>query len=198
MSTGAARPRRLFALVDGSALYCSCERVFGPSLEGVPVAVLSNNDGCVIARSQEVKDGGVKMGALSFEARADLEDMGARVFSSNDRPATVTPDVEVYSVDEAFLAVPTPGGAGVQRWALRLGIALDGRAHEQIRGVGEDSLSDLRYSVRQVRTERVRPVRRVGGQRDTVLEGPDTVPIVDGDDEPGLGLDGAVLGSQPH
>ena len=89
MSTGAARPRRLFALVDGSAFYCSCERVFDPSLEGVPIAVLSNNGGCVIVRSQEGKDGGVKMGALCFEVRADLEDMSARVFSSNDRLATV-------------------------------------------------------------------------------------------------------------
>ena len=117
------RPRRLFALVDCSAFYCSCERVFDPSLVGVPVAVLSNNDGCVIARSQEVKDLGVPMGAPFFEHRRQLEAAGVRVFSSNyclygdvSRRVTATletftPDVEVYSIDEAFLSVPTPNGS---------------------------------------------------------------------------------------
>ena len=115
-------PRRLFALVDCSAFYVSCERVFDPSLEGVPVAVLSNNDGCVIARSQEVKDAGVKMGEPFFKARDRLEAMGARVFSSNytlygdmsrrvmDTLHTVAPDVLPYSIDEAFLVLPTGSG----------------------------------------------------------------------------------------
>ena len=119
----ATRPRRLFALVDCSAFYCSCERVFDPSLEGVPVAVLSNNDGCIIARSQEVKDLGIPMGAPFFKHRDELEAAGVRVFSSNytlygDMSSrvmavleTFTPDVEVYSVDEAFLSVPTPEGS---------------------------------------------------------------------------------------
>ncbi|MGB3541646.1 Y-family DNA polymerase [Rubrivirga sp.] len=116
------RPRRLFALVDCSAFYCSCERVFDPSLEGVPVAVLSNNDGCVIARSQEVKDLGVPMGAPFFKVKDELATAGVRVFSSNytlygdmsrrvmATLETVTPDLEVYSVDEAFLSVPMPDG----------------------------------------------------------------------------------------
>ena len=119
----ASRPRRLFALVDCSAFYCSCERVFDPSLEGVPVAVLSNNDGCIIARSQEVKDLGIPMGAPFFKHRDELAAQGVRVFSSNytlygdmSRRVmacleTFTPDVEVYSVDEAFLTVPTPEGS---------------------------------------------------------------------------------------
>ncbi|PAP75894.1 hypothetical protein [Rubrivirga marina] len=76
-------PRRLVALVDCSAFYVSCERVFNPSLEGVSVAVLSNNDGCVIARSQEVKDAGVRMGEPFFNCRRELREMGARVYSSN-------------------------------------------------------------------------------------------------------------------
>ena len=117
-----ARPRRLVALVDCSAFYVSCERVFDPSLVGAPVAVLSNNDGCVIARSDEVKAMGVPMGAPYFKVRAQLEGAGVRVFSSNytlygdmsrrvmETLATFTPDVEVYSVDEAFLSVPTPDG----------------------------------------------------------------------------------------
>ena len=98
------------------------ERVFDPGLEGVPVAVLSNNNGCIIARSQEVKDLGVPMGAPFFKHREALADAGVRVFSSNytlygdmsrrvmETLATVTPDVEVYSIDEAFLSVPTPPG----------------------------------------------------------------------------------------
>ena len=122
-STESARPKRLVALVDCSAFYCSCERVFDPSLDGVPVAVLSNNDGCIIARSQEVKDLGVPMGAPFFKHREALAAAGVRVFSSNytlygdmsrrvmETLGTVTPDVEVYSIDEAFLSVPTPPGS---------------------------------------------------------------------------------------
>jgi len=106
--------------VDCSAFYCSCERVFDPSLEDVPVAVLSNNDGCIIARSQEVKDLGIPMGAPFFKHKCELAAHGVRVFSSNytlygdmSRRVmgcleTFTPDVEVYSVDEAFLSVPMP------------------------------------------------------------------------------------------
>ncbi|PAP75089.1 Y-family DNA polymerase [Rubrivirga marina] len=117
-------PRRLVALVDCSAFYVSCERVFDPSLEGVSVAVLSNNDGCVIARSQEVKDAGIPMGAPYFKHRRELEAMGARVFSSNytlygdmsrrvmDTLLTVSPDVVPYSIDEAFVHLPTGGRTG--------------------------------------------------------------------------------------
>ncbi len=117
-------PRRLVALVDCSAFYVSCERVFDPSLEGVPVAVLSNNDGCVIARSQEVKDAGVKMGESFFKCRARLAEVGAVVYSSNytlygdmsrrvmDTLLTVSPDVVPYSIDEAFVYLPTGGRTG--------------------------------------------------------------------------------------
>ena len=90
----------------------------------MPVAVLSNNDGCVIARSQEVKDAGVKMGAPFFKIRGDLASMGARVFSSNyalygdmsrrvmDTLLTLSPDVVPYSIDEAFVYLPTGGRTG--------------------------------------------------------------------------------------
>ena len=117
------RPRRLVGLVDCSAFYCSCERVFDPRLAGVPVAVLSNNDGCVIARSDEVKALGVRMGEPFFKVRRRLEEAGVVVKSSNyelyaDVSRRVmaclesfTPDVEAYSIDEAFVTVPTPGGA---------------------------------------------------------------------------------------
>ena len=73
----------MFGLVDCNNFYASCERVFRPALEGRPVVVLSNNDGCVIARSQEAKALGVAMGAPYFQVRAELERHGVVVCSSN-------------------------------------------------------------------------------------------------------------------
>ena len=111
---------RLFVLVDCSNFYCSCERLFRPDLARVPVAVLSNNDGCVVARSEEVKALGVPMGAPFFKVRRKLESAGAVVFSSNyelyadlsrrvmDTLRTFTPEVEAYSIDEAFLSISAP------------------------------------------------------------------------------------------
>ena len=126
-------PRRLFALVDCADFYVSCERVFDPGLARRPVAVLSNNDGCVIARCEEVKAAGVPMGAPYFTCRRDLDAIGARIFSSNytlyadmsrrvmETLHTITPDVEVYSIDEAFLVLPGPeAGADVGRERARL------------------------------------------------------------------------------
>lgn len=105
----------LFAHADGNNFYCSCERVFDPKLEGVPVAVLSNNDGCVIARSEEVKALGVEMGAPEFKIRGLIREHGVRIFSSNytlygdmsrrmmETFASEAPAMEVYSIDECFL-----------------------------------------------------------------------------------------------
>ena len=118
MSAAADVSRRQFALVDCACFYCSCERVFDPGLERVPVAVLSNNDGCVVARSDEVKAAGVRMGEPYFECRDRLDGIGARVFSSNyalyaDMSRRVmsvlrqfAPVQEVYSIDEAFHLLP--------------------------------------------------------------------------------------------
>lgn len=125
-----------FALVDCNNFYASCERVFNPRLAGRPVAVLSNNDGCVIARSEEVKQLGVPMGAPMHEHKATFERNGVVVLSSNyalygDMSArvmeTLRPSVttmEVYSIDEAFLALEERQGvefarelrARVRRW----------------------------------------------------------------------------------
>jgi len=105
----------LLALVDCNNFYASCERVFQPALRGRPVVVLSNNDGCVIARSNEAKALGVDMGAPWHLHREQFERQGVVVRSSNytlygDMSARVmrtladfTPDLEVYSIDEAFL-----------------------------------------------------------------------------------------------
>ncbi|BCY28109.1 Y-family DNA polymerase [Flavobacterium okayamense] len=105
----------MYALVDCNNFYASCERVFQPYLNGVPIVVLSNNDGCIISRSEEAKQLGIAMGAPEFKVRKELEQNKVKVFSSNyplygdmsKRVMTLlgnfTPDVEVYSIDEAFL-----------------------------------------------------------------------------------------------
>lgn len=105
----------MYALVDCNNFYASCERVFNPTLRKVPIVVLSNNDGCVIARSNEAKALGIPMGAPAFEYRKIFKEHGIKVFSSNyalygdisNRVATIlrkfTPDIEVYSIDESFL-----------------------------------------------------------------------------------------------
>ena len=105
----------MFALVDCNNFYASCERVFQPRLEGKPIVVLSNNDGCVIARSNEAKALGIEMGAAYFKIEKDLRRMGVAVFSSNyalygdlsrrvmQVLATFAPAMEVYSIDECFL-----------------------------------------------------------------------------------------------
>jgi DNA polymerase V len=106
-----------FALVDCNNFYASCERVFQPKLRGKPIVVLSNNDGCVIARSNEAKALGVEMGAPWHLNREIFEREGVIVRSSNytlygDMSGRVmqilgrfTPDLEVYSIDEAFLGL---------------------------------------------------------------------------------------------
>jgi len=106
------------ALVDCNNFFCSCERVFDPSLTGVPVVVLSNNDGCIISRSQEAKDLGIPMGAPLHEQQQLIRKHDVRVFSSNytlygDMSSRVMsilrdaiPAIEVYSIDEAFLELP--------------------------------------------------------------------------------------------
>jgi DNA polymerase V len=105
----------LIALVDCNNFYVSCERVFRPDLMGKPVAVLSNNDGCIVARSQEVKDLGVKMGVPVFQIKELILRHNIQLLSSNytlyaDMSARVmatleefAPNLEVYSIDEAFL-----------------------------------------------------------------------------------------------
>src|SRR3546814_846884 len=105
----------LFALVDCNNFYVSCERVFQPELRSKPVVVLSNNDGCVIARSNEAKALGIPMGEAWHRCRERVPTEGIIVRSSNytlygDMSARVmkiladfTPDLEVYSIDEAFL-----------------------------------------------------------------------------------------------
>ncbi|MCK5394280.1 MAG: Y-family DNA polymerase, partial [Candidatus Omnitrophica bacterium] len=105
----------MFALVDCNNFYVSCERVFNPGLNSRSVIVLSNNDGCVVARSNESKALGIKMGVPVFQCKDLIRKHNVKVLSSNyelyaDMSARVmnvlskfTPFLEIYSIDEAFL-----------------------------------------------------------------------------------------------
>jgi DNA polymerase V len=117
----------MYALVDGNNFYVSCERVFRPSLNGRPVVVLSNNDGCAIARSNEAKALGIKMGAPWFQIRHLAESDGLVALSANfalygdlsDRmmslAAGLGPAQEIYSIDESFIDLTGVRGNLVER-----------------------------------------------------------------------------------
>ena len=106
----------MIGVVDCNNFYASCERLFRPELRGKPLVVLSNNDGCVISRSNEAKALGIKMGVPAFEIEKEIKQHGIHVFSSNyclygDLSSRVmqtleqfASDIEVYSIDEAFLS----------------------------------------------------------------------------------------------
>ena len=128
-----------FALVDVNNFYVSCERLFQPRLEHVPVVVLSNNDGCAVARSNEVKALGVKMGTPWFKMKDLAIAHNIRALSSNytlygdlsNRVVTIlrdfAPDIEVYSIDESFLRIETVahlyGGAPAMGQQMRARVA---------------------------------------------------------------------------
>jgi DNA polymerase V len=115
--------KTVFALVDCNNFYVSCERVFNPKLENKPVIVLSNNDGCVVARSNEAKALNIAMGVPAFEIKDLIRKHNIEVFSSNytlyadmssrvmDTLATFTPGIEIYSIDEAFLNLAGSAGS---------------------------------------------------------------------------------------
>lgn len=110
-----SEPRPVFGLVDVNSFYCSCERIFRPELRQRPVVVLSNSDGCIVARTNEAKALGLKMGDPYFKVRGFLEQNGVAVFSSNYTLygelshrvgvaiESLVPDWERYSIDELFV-----------------------------------------------------------------------------------------------
>ena len=122
----------MIGLVDGNNFYVSCERIFDPSLEDRPVAVLSNNDGCVISRSQECKRLGIPMGAPGFQLRRNLAQSGLILKSSNYELygdisrrmiaalGEFAPEVEQYSIDEAFIHVTPPSGTNLFDYGCRI------------------------------------------------------------------------------
>jgi len=110
--------KKVFSLIDCNNFYVSCERLFQPALNGKPVVVLSNNDGCIVARSNEAKALGIPMGAPLFQYKDLIARHNVQVFSSNyalygdlscrvmDVLRQMEADVEVYSIDEAFMTLP--------------------------------------------------------------------------------------------
>ncbi len=107
--------RPIYGLVDVNSFYCSCERIFRPELRQRPVVVLSNSDGCIVARTNEAKALGLKMGDPYFKVRNFLEQNGVAVFSSNYTLygelshrvgvaiASLVPEWERYSIDKSKL-----------------------------------------------------------------------------------------------
>ena len=107
--------KKKIALVDCNSFYVSCERLFNPKIQNKPVVVLSNNDGCVISRSNEAKILGIKMGEPYFKVKELIKRNRVYIFSSNyalygdlSRRVmrvlkTFSPNVEIYSIDEAFI-----------------------------------------------------------------------------------------------
>ena len=122
------------AIVDCNSFYCSCERLFRPELDNKPVVVLSNNDGCIISRTDEAKKLGVEMAGPYFKAKPLIEKYGVATFSSNYnlygdlswrvmetlRILLGKENVEVYSVDEAFLNLDEFAEKDLQQVALTI------------------------------------------------------------------------------
>lgn len=123
---------KAIALVDCNSFFCSCERVFNPKLKNKPVVVLSNNDGCVVARSDEAKALGIKMGEPFFKIKNFCLKNKVHVFSSNyplygdmsrrvmDTLSELSPEIEVYSIDEAFLGLSFRSGPDIFEQAQRI------------------------------------------------------------------------------
>lgn len=124
--------KKVFGLVDCNCFYASCERVFRPDLRGKPVAVLSNNDGCVIAASPEAKALDLILGKPYYQVEKLCREKGVAVFSSNytlygdlsrrvmRALAAFTPGMEVYSIDEAFLDLPEMPPAEADAFCLNI------------------------------------------------------------------------------
>lgn len=120
--------QRIIALIDCNNFFVSCERVFRPDLKGKPVVVLSSNDGCAVARSNEAKALGIPMGAPAFKYRQLFKEHGVVQFSANfdlygdisERITRllkqVTPQIEIYSVDESFLDLSELGITDLTEW----------------------------------------------------------------------------------
>lgn len=127
---------KIFALIDCNNFFVSCERIFRPDLEGKPVAVLSSNDGCVVARSNETKKLGIPMGAPAFKFKDIFQRNNITKFSANFELygdvskritallTTITPRIEVYSVDESFLDITALPIQDYEAWGREVRAAI--------------------------------------------------------------------------
>lgn len=183
----------VFALIDCNSFYCSCERITQPELKRKPVVVLSNNDGCVIARTSEVKALGIPMGAPYFQVREALEQAGVVVRSSNytlyadlsnrvmSIIAEMVPRIEVYSIDEAWADL-----TGIEGDLTEFGLTIRRRLQQWVgmpvgvgisttktlaklanwaakKWVGTGGVVDLTSPERQVKLLKLAPVEEVWG-----------------------------------
>ena len=122
----------MFALADCNNFYASCERVFKPWLRTTPIVVLSNNDGCVIARSNETKALGIKMGVPAYQIKEVIDKYAIEVFSSNytlygdmsnrvmSMLGSYVEEIEVYSIDEAFLHMDCLGQVDLKAYGEQI------------------------------------------------------------------------------
>lgn len=185
-------PRRVFALIDCNSFYCSCERICQPELKRRPVVVLSNNDGCIVARSAEAKALGIGMGAAYYKVRDQLRRQGVVARSSNYTlyadisnrvmrlMAEMLPSIEVYSIDEAWgnmtgMADPAALGRSIrERLAREIGMPVGvGISTTKTlaklanwaakKWKGTGGVLDLTDSVRQEKLLRLAPVSEVWG-----------------------------------
>ncbi len=127
-------PNNMIGIIDCNSFYCSCERLFLPALQNAPVVVLSNNDGCIVSRSDEAKQAGVSMGVPYFQAKQLIEQKGIHTFSSNYnlygdlswrvmetlRQLLPPGAVEVYSVDECFITLDHIAAEQLAAFSLHL------------------------------------------------------------------------------
>ncbi len=124
--------KKIIALVDCNSFYCSCERLFRPDLLNKPVGVLSNNDGCFVSRTNELKDLGVSMGSPYFQVKDLCDKNNVAVFSANfslytdisQRVMNVlfdfTPNLEIYSIDEAFLDLTGIEEKNIESYCIKI------------------------------------------------------------------------------
>lgn len=181
--TGSAKEEKVFALIDCNNFFVSCERLFQPWLNKTPVAVLSNNDACIIARSNEVKGLGVQMGEPLFKREALLKAHGAQVFSANfpvygdiaERVSTTlaefSPNIEIYSIDEAFLQINNLSIPNYDAWAKYVSSEVGRRVGIPVSvGVGSSK------TLAKLAVERAKKIPELKGgyslAQDKVLNGP--------------------------
>jgi len=171
----------MFALIDCNNFFVSCERLFRPNLEGKPVVVLSSNDGCAVSRSQEAKDLGIPMGAPHFKFREFFRQHGVTAFSANfelygdiseriiNLLASITPHIEVYSVDESFLDLSELDIPNYQMWGqtVRTSVLKHVGVPVSIGMAGSKTLAKLAG-------DRAKKIPELAGALDLTQQGPTT------------------------
>ena len=145
--------KKKIALVDCNSFYVSCERLFNPKIQNKPVVVLSNNDGCVISRSSEAKTLGIKMGEPYFKVKELIKRNRVYIFSSNyalygdlSRRVmkvlkTFSPNVEIYSIDEAFIDLSFLDEKSIENYGKEIRKkVLNGQGYQQVWGYHQQKL----------------------------------------------------------